>query len=109
MKRIGIVIGAILLMSLSGSSNFVLSGSDSSAGALKAAPAPDRCAEYRANIARAERDIDDLKDEIRSLQEDVLAGKNVEWALEQIERLWDKVDKLRSKIRTWQRYIDQNC
>lgn len=109
MKRIAFVLGAVLLMSLSGNSNFFLSGSNSSAGALKAAPAPDRCAEYRANIARAERDIADLQDEIRSLQEDVLAGKNVEWALEQIERLWEEIRKLRIQIGTWQRYIDRNC
>lgn len=109
MKRLGFILGAIVLMALSGGSNSVVSGSATSADALKAALAPDKCAEYSANIAKAEQEIDSLYDEIESLEEDILAGKNVEWAEGQIRRLRAEIRRLQGLIQKWQRYIDQNC
>lgn len=86
MKRLSMILGAILVVAVSGGASQFVSGSDNPAVALKTADAPDRCSELRTKISQAQQDIQYIRDEILSLQEDILNGKNVEWAREQIKK-----------------------
>ncbi len=104
-----IYLGVLALITIGSSYNPVVFGSDTSAGAFKEAAVPDACDDARDRIELLRREIADLRDEIRSLQEDVLAGKNVEWSLEQIERLRDEIRDIQNLIGTIQRFINQNC
>ena len=44
-----------------------------------------------------------MRDEILSLQEDILNGKNAEWAREQIKKLRAEIRGLQNLIKVWKK------
>lgn len=110
MKRLSVILGAMLLMAFNGGMSQVASGSDLSPVALCPGDAPDGyCADLRTKISQAQAEIDGLRDEINSLWEDVRAGKNREWALQQIERLEARIRSLRADIARWEKDLAKYC